>query len=106
LVILLDPGPARLVVLEEPELGLHPDVLPTLRDLLREGSERFQLVVTTHSVQLLDALTEAPQAVVVCEKIGATSSLRRLVPQEVDRLREFGTLGTLWLSGQLGGTRW
>jgi predicted ATPase len=106
LVILLDPGPARLVVLEEPELGLHPDVLPTLRDLLREGSARFQLVVTTHSVQLLDALTETPQAVVVCEKMGATSSLRRLVPQEVDRLRKFGTLGTLWLSGQLGGTRW
>jgi predicted ATPase len=106
LAILLDPGPARLVVIEEPELGLHPDMLPTLRDLLIEASERFQLIVTTHSTVLVDAMTEYADRVVVCEKPEATSVLRRLDPEEIARWREFGSLGTQWMSGQLGGTRW
>jgi predicted ATPase len=106
LAILLDPGPARLVIIEEPELGLHPDVLPTLRDLLIEASTRFQLVVTTHSTQLVDAMTEHADSVVICEKLESTSVLSRLDPQELTRWREFGSLGDLWMSGQLGGTRW
>lgn len=106
LAILLDPGPARLVLIEEPELGLHPDVLPALRDLLVESSGRFQLIVTTHSTQLVDAMTEHAESVVVCEKPEATTILRRIDPKEIEHWREFGSLGTLWMSGQLGGTRW
>lgn len=106
LAILLDPGPARLVLLEEPELGLHPDVLPTLRDLLVEASARVQLVVTTHSTQLVDAMTDHAECVVVCEKPESTSVATRLDPDEIARWRQHGSLGTLWMSGRLGGTRW
>ena len=106
LTILLGPGTARLVVIEEPELGLHPDVFPTLRDLMVEASGRVQLVVTTHSTQLIDAMTEHASSVVVCEKQGPTSVLSRLNQEEVDRWRQFGSLGKLWMSGRLGGTRW
>ena len=106
LAILLDPGPARLVVIEEPELGLHPDILPILRDLLVEASSRFQLIVTTHSTQLVDAMTDYPDAILVCEKPEATTEITRLNPEEIDQWRQFGSLGTLWMSGRLGGTRW
>lgn len=106
LAILLDPGPARTVLLEEPELGLHPDVLPTLRDLLVEASSRFQLVVTTHSTQLVDAMTEHAESVVVSEKPEDSTLLSRLDADQVERWREFGSLGTLWMSGRFGGTRW
>lgn len=106
LAVLLDPGPARLVIIEEPELGLHPDVLPTLRDLLCEASERFQLIVTTHSTQLVDALSEHPDVVVVCEKEGPTTRMARLDPDQIKRWKEFGSLGALWLAGRIGGTRW
>ena len=106
LAILLDPGPARLVIIEEPELGLHPDVLPTLRDLLLEASARVQLIVTTHSTQLVDAMTDHPESVVVCEKPEDTSAATRLDPDEIARWRAHGSLGTLWMSGRLGGTRW
>lgn len=106
ITILLDPGPAKLVIIEEPELGLHPDVLPTLRDLLVEASARFQLIVTTHSTQLVDAMTEHADAVVVCEKEGSTSRMTRLDAEQIDRWRQFGSLGALWLSGRIGGTRW
>lgn len=106
LAILLDPGPARLVIIEEPELGLHPDVLPSLRDLLVEASHRVQLIITTHSTLLVDAMTKYADAIVICEKEGNTSKLTRLVPEDVANQEDSGSLGTQWLSGRLGGTRW
>lgn len=106
LAILLDPSPASLIVIEEPELGLHPDLLPTLRDLLVEASATTQLVVTTHSTQLVDAMTDYAGSVLVCEKEGASTRLTRLDPEQLVRWQEHGSLGRLWMSGQLGGTRW
>ena len=67
LAILCNPNLPELICLEEPELGLHPDVLPGLADLLREASERCQLIVTTHSDTLVDALTNTPESIVICE---------------------------------------
>ena len=106
LAILLDPDPAPLVVIEEPELGLHPDVLPTLRDLLVAASEKTQLLVTTHSTQMVDAMTDYADSVLVCEKKDGPTVISRLTQEEVDRWREHGSLGSLWMSGHLGGTRW
>ena len=67
-----------LVCLEEPELGLHPDILPGLADLLQEASERCQLIVTTHSDTLVNALTDTPESIVVCEKENGQTRLKRL----------------------------
>lgn len=106
LAILLDPTPPPLIVIEEPELGLHPDILPILRDLMVEASEACQLIVTTHSTLLVDAMTEHANAVLVCEKQNGTTCLTRLTQDEVDQWREHGSLGNLWMSGHLGGTRW
>ena len=61
LTILCHDDPPPLVCIEEPELGLHPDIMPTLAALLREASTRCQLIVTTHSDVLVDALTEEPE---------------------------------------------
>jgi predicted ATPase len=64
LAILCDPEPPPLIGLEEPELGLHPDLLPKVADLLVAAAQRTQLIVTTHSDILVDALTERPDALV------------------------------------------
>jgi predicted ATPase len=106
LAILLDPAPAPLVVIEEPELGLHPDMLPTLRDLMVEASQETQLIVTTHSTQMVDAMTDHADSVLVCEKKDGPSEISRLDQSEVDRWRQYGGLGSLWMSGHLGGKRW
>ncbi len=106
LAILLDTSPSPLVVIEEPELGLHPDILPTLRDLLVEASSRTQLIVTTHSTQMVDAMTDHAGSVLICEKKDGPSRVSRLKQEDVDRWREHGSLGALWMSGHLGGTRW
>ena len=106
LAILCNPAMPQLVCIEEPELGLHPDVLPGLADLLREASERCQLIVTTHSDALVDALTEAPESIVVCEKENGQTRLRRLNSDGLSHWLEKYRLGELWTSGELGGTRW
>jgi predicted ATPase len=106
LAILCDPDPPPLIAIEEPELGLHPDLMPKLADLLREASQRCQLIVTTHSDILVDALTEQPSAVVVCEKHEGQTTMRRLAADELAPWLEKYRLGELWTRGQIGGNRW
>ena len=106
LAILCDPDPPPLVCIEEPELGLHPDVLPGLAELLHEASERCQLIVTTHSEVLVDALTEQPECVVVCEKEDGQTKLKRLNRSDLKHWLEKYRLGELWSSGEIGGNRW
>ena len=83
LAILLNPHPPALVCIEEPETGMHPDLIPKIADLLVGASERCQLVVTTHSDMLVDALSERPDAVVVCEKHDGQTTMNRLNQKEL-----------------------
>lgn len=106
LAILCHPTLPPLVCIEEPELGLHPDILPGLADLLREASERCQLIVTTHSDTLVDALTETPESIIICEKENGQTKLKRLNKNDLSRWLKKYRLGDLWTSGELGGTRW
>jgi predicted ATPase len=106
LALLLDPKPPLLVCIEEPELGLHPDLMPTLARLLREASERMQLVVTTHSEALIDALSDTPEAVLVCERPAGSTTMRRLDRAALKEWLDDYSLGELWSKGELGGTRW
>ena len=103
LAILCDTAPPPLVCVEEPELGLHPDALALLADLFVEASERTQLIVTTHSEALVGALTNQPDAIVVCERPGASTELRRLDPHQLSTwLKDDYGLGDLWRMGALG----
>jgi len=106
LAILCDPGPPPLICIEEPELGLHPDILPKIADLLVEASQRTQLIVTTHSDILVDAMSERPEAVVVCEKHEGQTQMKRLSADDLGVWLEDYRLGQLWTRGDLGGTRW
>jgi predicted ATPase len=106
LAILLHPEPPPLIALEEPELGLHPDVIPDVAELLVQASERTQLVVTTHSRMLVDALATDPGAIVVCEKEEGESRLERLDSSALEAWLRRYSLGELWSMGELGGNRW
>jgi predicted ATPase len=106
LAILCHPNPGPLVCIEEPELGLHPDVLPTLALLFKEASERTQLIVTTHSDVLVDALTDTPEAVMVASRDNNGTQLNRLDAKELQPWLAKYRLGQLWTRGEIGGTRW
>ena len=66
LTILCHPDPPPLICIEEPELGLHPDVMQSLAKLLIAASQKTQLIITTHSDVLVSALSEFPEVVIVC----------------------------------------
>ena len=106
LAILCDPEPPPLICIEEPELGLHPDILPTVANLLRAASQRTQLIVTTHSDILVDAMTETPEAVIVCSKEQGKTTMERLDPEGLREWLSKYRLGELWIKGEIGGTRW
>jgi predicted ATPase len=106
LTILLHPEPPPLVCIEEPELGLHPDMIRPLAKLLLSASERMQLVVTTHSDSLVDELSGTPRAVIVCEKNDGSTTLKHLDQAELSDWMKRYTLGQLWRTGEIGGNRW
>ena len=106
LAILCHPQPPPLICIEEPELGLHPDILPTVGKLLLEASERSQLIVTTHSDMLVDALTNEWWSIVVCEKRDGQTVMCRLDEEKMAAWLENYRLGELWSSGEIGGNPW
>lgn len=106
LAILLHPSPPPLVMIEEPELGLHPDIIPQLGKLLIEASERTQLIITTHSDFLVDCFHGVPESVVVCEQENGETTFNRLDATELAPWLEKYRLGTLWTRGDIGGNRW
>ena len=106
LAILLHPEPPSLVAIEEPDLGLHPDVVAHVAELLVNASQRMQIVVTTHSRMLVDALSDYPSSVVVCEQEDGESRFERLDSTRLKTWLDAYSLGDLWSSGELGGNRW
>lgn len=106
LAILCHPAPPQVVCIEEPEIGLHPDIIPTVVELMKEASQRCQLIVTTHSEVLVDSLTDVPESVLVSEKKNGATTLTRLASEPLAKWLENYRLGQLWTMGEIGGTRW
>jgi predicted ATPase len=106
LTLLCHPAPPSVLCIEEPELGLHPNILPTIAELLIEASSKTQLVVTTHSDILVSAFSDTPESVLVCERDDAGTHLRRLRKEQLEEWLDKYSLGELWRMGEIGGTRW
>lgn len=99
---LLAPTPPPLICIEEPELGLHPDALALLANLMQEASARTQLIVTTHSDALVSALTEVADSVLVCEYRNGTV-LHRIESDKLKFWLDKYKLGEIWRIGEIGG---
>jgi predicted ATPase len=103
LAILLKPAMAPLICLEEPELGLHPDALTLIAELLVEASQQTQIVVTTQSDVLVSALSEQAESVVVCDNLAGASRFRRIESEKLRFWMDKYKLGEIWRIGELGG---
>jgi predicted ATPase len=98
---LVQPNQPDAILIDEPELGLHPFALSVLAALMRQASERRQLIVSTQSVELVNEF--APEDVVVVSRRDGASDLERL---DAERLRDWledYALGDLWKMNVLGG---
>lgn len=104
--ILLQPEPPPLVCIEEPELGMHPDMIRIVAEMIVDASARMQMIITTHSEHLLTALQDDFDALFAFDTGLAGSVVRRFSREEFRSWRNEHTLGELWTSGELGGNRW
>ena len=101
--LLLQPSSLRpsIIIMDEPELGLHPYAVTLLASLVKQAAAETQIVLATQSSLLLDHFN--PEDVLVADRVDGTTELTRLDP---DRLKEWldeYSLGQLWEKNEFGG---
>lgn len=98
---LLQPNPPATVLIDEPELGLHPYALEILGSLIQQAQERTQLIVSTQSATLLNYFE--PDQIVIVERGEGESKFRRIQEKELTSWLKDYTLGELWQKNIYGG---
>lgn len=103
LVVLYDPEPPRFIGIEEPENFLHPRLLPELAEECRSASARSQLLITSHSPFLLNAMRANEVRVLYRDEQGFTQVARASDIQGINEFIQAGaSLGHLWMEGHFG----
>ncbi|MBN8451982.1 AAA family ATPase [Accumulibacter sp.] len=103
LAVLYDPEPPRFIGIEEPENFLHPRLLPELAEECRAAAERSQLLVTSHSPFLLNAMRAEEVRVLYRDEQGFTQAVRACDIQGIPEFIKAGaSLGHLWMEGHFG----
>jgi predicted ATPase len=99
--LLLQPDLPSMVLIDEPELGLHPYAVTQLAAMLQSTASRAQLLVATQSVTLMNQF--APEDVVVVDRHDGQSTFRRVAHAEVSQWADEYSLGEIWEKNVLGG---
>lgn len=89
------------IILDEPELGLHPFAINVLASLIQSASVGTQMVVSTQSAQLIDSFE--PEDVLVADRVDGATQLTRLQSSALAEWLEDYTLGELWQKNELRG---
>lgn len=100
--LLLQKNLPSLIILDEPELGLHPSAIAVLGGLLKKASVRTQVIISTQSVGLINEFDA--NNVVVVDREGAASVFRRLDNKELGDWLDRYSLGDIWEKNIIGGT--
>ncbi len=98
---LLQPYPPSTIVIDEPELGLHPYAITLLGALLRSNSERMQIIVSTQSIPLLNEFSI--DDFIIVEREEGASVFKRLDENDFQEWLEEYSIGELWEKNVLGG---
>lgn len=89
------------ILIDEPELGLHPYAITVLAEIFKQVSEQRQLIVSTQSVELVNELS--PEDIIVVDQENGASSFHRFTEGELSGWLEQYALGELWKQNVLGG---
>jgi len=98
---LLQPDPPSTMIIDEPELGLHPYAIEILAELIQAASQRTQLIVSTQSPALVDCF--APEDVVVATRKKGASRFERLDAKDLSAWLTDYSLGDLWRKNVIAG---
>jgi predicted ATPase len=103
LTVLASPEPATLVAIDEPEVGLHPSMLPIIAEYAADAASRTQVIMTSHSPVFLDAFSKVgPQVTLLHWENGETHFFPLAAEAMAKWLEEY-RLGQLFTSGDLEG---
>ena len=100
--LLQSPGLTAVTLIDEPEVSLHPELLSILADLMREASERTQLIVATHADRLVRFLRPDEVVTTNINDDGATEFVWA-DELDLDRWLKDYTLDEVWRLGRMGG---
>lgn len=98
---LLQPDPPATILIDEPELGLHPFALEILGNLILQAQERTQLIVSTQSAPMLNSFE--PEQIVVVERQDGETTFRRLEKDSLTTWLQDYSIGELWQKNIYGG---
>ena len=90
-----------VLILDEPELGLHPYAIDVVGSLINGVSNRCQVILATQSPLLVDCFD--PEDIIVVERNDRESSFKRLVAEELEDWLEEYSLSELWNKNVIGG---
>jgi len=99
--LLLQPNLPTIILLDEPELGLHPFALKILASMFRKVSKKTQIIASTQSVTLADEFDL--EDLIVVDRIDNQSIFKRLDTEEYEQWLEEYTLGEIWQKNLIGG---
>lgn len=99
--LLLQPEPPGTIIIDEPELGLHPVAISALAGMLRLAEETCQLIVSTQSSPLVDYLNL--EDLIIVDRVGGETQLKRPDPEELAVWMEDYSIGEMWDKNLLGG---
>ncbi|PKV75896.1 AAA family ATPase [Pontibacter ramchanderi] len=100
--LLLQAEPPKTIIIDEPELGLHPSAINKLAALIKAASFKSQIIASTQSVNLLDQF-EANDIIVV-DREDNQSTFKRLNSEQLQDWLSNYTIGELWEKNVIGGT--
>jgi predicted ATPase len=98
--LLMQPNPPKTIIIDEPELGLHPVAINKLAALVRKASENTQVILSTQSINLIDNFD--PEDIIVTDRDENGSIFRRLESSELQGWLDEFTLGDLWGKNKFG----
>lgn len=100
-VALSQPVPPPIIIVDEPELGLHPMALELFAAMVRQASAKSQIILSTQSPTLLNHFE--PDEIIVAQRDGAESTFSRLNEKELEAWLADYTLGDLWQKNVIEG---
>ncbi len=92
---------APIIAIDEPEMGLHPSMLPIVAEFAAEASRRVQVIFTTHSDRFLDAFQDTKPTTTVARLEGGETVFRTIRGETLDYWLQEYSLGSLFRSGEL-----
>ncbi len=105
LAILYNPDRGSFICIDEPEIGLHPDMLQNITKSIKKASEKSTLLIATHSENILNAFE--PEDVRVFEKDNENSTIvNSFTKKDFENWYDEYNLGNMWRNGDIGGNRW